>query len=185
MTIRYSFDERKTTQAACHLLGLSGGRSNYMKLIKLLYLADRKAILEDGCPISGDNYVSMDKGPVLSKVYEIIMGKREADYWQSHIEKRERHDVELIHEDVPIEELSEHETDILDGIYGVYGHLNEWQLVRLCHDMLPEWKDPEGSSVPIDVEYILILNGWYQTDIAGLREEVDAANALESLSQVQ
>jgi len=44
---------------------------SYMKLIKLMYLADREALLRWGRPISTDRYVSMDKGPVLSRVLDL------------------------------------------------------------------------------------------------------------------
>ena len=44
--------------------------ADYIKLIKLLYLADRAALIETGSPITGDRYVSMKFGPVLSNVFE-------------------------------------------------------------------------------------------------------------------
>ena len=47
---------------------------SYMKLIKLLYLADREALLRWGRPITFDAYVSMDRGPVLSSVLDLING---------------------------------------------------------------------------------------------------------------
>ena len=37
------FDEAKATQAAAFFLQLRGGQMHYIKLIKLLYLADREA----------------------------------------------------------------------------------------------------------------------------------------------
>ena len=71
MSVRLAFNERKATQAAAHLLRLHGGRMSCMKLIKLLYLADREALLTWGRPISTDRYVSMDRGPVLSRVLDL------------------------------------------------------------------------------------------------------------------
>jgi uncharacterized phage-associated protein len=65
------FNEKKATQVAAQLLRLRGGRMSYMKLIKLMYLADREALLRWGRPISTDRYVSMDKGPVLSRVLDL------------------------------------------------------------------------------------------------------------------
>jgi len=65
------FNERKATQVAAQFLRLRGGRMSYMKLIKLMYLADREALLRWGRPISTDRYVSMDKGPVLSRVLDL------------------------------------------------------------------------------------------------------------------
>ncbi len=53
------FNERKATQAAAYLLQMRGGTMSYMKLIKLLYLADRAALVRFGRPITTDRYVSM------------------------------------------------------------------------------------------------------------------------------
>src|SRR5208282_6704121 len=71
MSVHLPFNERKATEAAARLLKLRGGTMSYMKLIKLLYLADREALLRWGRPISTDRYVSMDKGPVLSRVLDL------------------------------------------------------------------------------------------------------------------
>ena len=71
MSPRLPFNEKKATQAAAHLLKLRGGKMSYMKLIKLLYLADREAILAWGRPITTDGYASMDRGPVLSRVLDL------------------------------------------------------------------------------------------------------------------
>jgi len=49
---------------------------NYLKLMKLLYLADRESMRRNGRPISGDRYVSMDHGPVLSQTLNLINGAR-------------------------------------------------------------------------------------------------------------
>ncbi len=43
MGFRYIFDEKKATQAAGILISKSGGTINYMKLIKLIYLANRES----------------------------------------------------------------------------------------------------------------------------------------------
>ena len=39
---------------------MRGGKMSYMKLLKLLYLVDREALLRWGRPVSTDRYVSMD-----------------------------------------------------------------------------------------------------------------------------
>ncbi len=45
---------------------------SYMKLIKLLYLADREALARWGRPITTDTYVAMKHGPVLSYILNLI-----------------------------------------------------------------------------------------------------------------
>ena len=51
------FREAKTTQAAARLLTLRGGRMNYMKLLKLLYIVEREALLNWGRPVTADRCV--------------------------------------------------------------------------------------------------------------------------------
>ena len=88
MLIMMRFNEVKATQAAARLLRNRGGRMKYLKLIKLLYLADREALSRWGRPITTDNYVSMDNGPVLSQILKRIddgAAPGEPTFWTSHI----------------------------------------------------------------------------------------------------
>jgi uncharacterized phage-associated protein len=178
--ISYRFDERKATQAAAHLIALDGGAVRYMKLLKLLYLADRHAILKQGCPITGDRFVSMRNGPVLSEVLDIIKGKSAAgNYWKEFISEPSDYGVELLCE-APVDELSEQELEWLDYVYSVYGHMSEWQLVEISH-LLPEWEDPGASSNPIPVEQILQAAGASDEEIAAVQAENEAARQIDQL----
>ena len=91
-SIKFPFDERKAKSAASVLLQQEGGRMPYIRLIKLLYLADRESIDRRGRPIVGGRYVSMKYGPVLSEVLDLVRtGGLE---WSEAVEK-ENHDVLL------------------------------------------------------------------------------------------
>src|SRR4051794_10494791 len=79
------FDERKATEATSLLLMLRGNRMHYMKLIKLLYLADREALLRWGRPITTDTFVSMDYGPVVSTIYDLIRRKQNGAVWAEFV----------------------------------------------------------------------------------------------------
>ena len=46
--MRFVFDERRAAQAAARLLDKHGGTMPWLKLVKLLYLADRAALVEGG-----------------------------------------------------------------------------------------------------------------------------------------
>ena len=86
--MRPSFREDKATQAACILIEKEGGRINYMKLLKLMYMADRKALLERGRPITFDEYYSLDRGPILSRTKDLIVEGAfpgQDSFWQHHI----------------------------------------------------------------------------------------------------
>ena len=94
--MKFVFDEEKATQAAALLLERAGGELNYMKLLKLLYLADRQAFIESGYPITGARMVSMDCGPVLSEVYNLITTQSESQsFWQVAITPQTNYTVRL------------------------------------------------------------------------------------------
>src|SRR5688500_6404126 len=68
------YDERRTAQAAAYFLHRAGGQLPVIKLVKLMYLAERLSLFRYGEPITGDKLVSMPNGPVLSRTYDHING---------------------------------------------------------------------------------------------------------------
>ena len=158
--IRLRFREIKTTQAAARLLARAGGRLPYMSLIKLLYLADRQALVTLGKPVTWDLPVSMPHGPVLSRTLDLITDEPEpghASYWHGHISRPDNYEVHLI--EPPLgDQLSPAEEAVLDDVFHRFGHMNRWQLRDFTHT-LPEWTDPHDSSVPISIRDIILHQG--------------------------
>lgn len=152
------FAEEKTAAAAAFLLREAGGGMEYIRLLKLLYLADREAWNRLGRPITGDDYVSMDHGPVLSKTYNLI--KAEGDQqdptgpWQATVERAGRYDVALRGEP-NLGPLSEAEVEILGDTHERFRTMKTWDLIDHLHKTLPEWTNPKGTSIEIDPEDIL------------------------------
>ncbi len=70
--MRFTFNKPKTVQLVGKLITLSGGQINKMKLIKLMYLIDREALIKWGEPVTGDRMVSMPYGPVLSTTLDLL-----------------------------------------------------------------------------------------------------------------
>lgn len=152
----FEFNQRKATQAASYLLNKSNNKMNYLKLIKLMYLLDRRAFGKWERPISGDKYYSMDHGVVVSSIYDLIKLDnpqfQNQTYWHQFI-KRNNYDVELMQEP-ELDELSKREIELLNEIYDDFGDWNERKLVKYTHS-LPEWQDPHGSSIPIYIMDIM------------------------------
>lgn len=147
------FDAEKVTEAAALLLTLRGGQMHYIKLLKLLYIADREAFGAWGIPISNDNYVSMDNGPVLSQTYNLI--KEGGRVWSECISAPfGDYEIKLTSDPPTGKKLSRAEENVLQAVFDRYGHMNRWDLVDIVHGF-PEWKNPHGSSIPIEIEEIL------------------------------
>lgn len=171
--MRFVYEERKAAQAAAILLQLNGGNMYYLQLIKLLYLADRQSLIETGYPITGDKMVSMDRGPVLSHLYSGIMeGTPEHSEWHQSISDPSAYQVRLEHPPGD-EALSDYEIGLLKSIFETYGQMDRWALVRFTHD-LPEWVDPDGSSIPIDVRIILREAGKSDEEIVEIASQAEA-----------
>jgi uncharacterized phage-associated protein len=150
---------------------------SYMKLIKLLYLLDREALVRWGRPVTGDTYVSMKHGPVLSQVLNLITegaGPGEENVWSQYVSAAEGYDVRLQADNFSTDELSRAEERIIAEIFEKYGHMNRWKLVELLHQVLPEWTDPRGSASPINYRDILKASGKEETEVAAIEAELDA-----------
>jgi len=180
--MEFNYDPLKTVQAAALFLKLNRQKMEYMKLIKLLYIADRTALdgLDD--TITGDKYVSMDHGPVLSKVYDLISHGPIYDTnnpWFKYISPPQKYCVELF-ADPGKDELCEEEEEIIEGVYKAFGHINVWKLSNLTH-FIPEWQDPHGSAIPIRIEDILRNLGKSEDDIKAVRRDIFKENYFDML----
>lgn len=155
---------------------------SYMKLIKLLYLVDREALLRWGRPVTGDRYVSMDRGPVLSQTLNLITEEPcpgEETTWAHHISKPENFEVRVT-KDAGEGELSEAEMQLIEEVFGKYGKLSRWELVDLVHG-LREWQDPKGSALPIQYRDILLAGGKSEAEIAAVLDEIDELIVADAL----
>jgi uncharacterized phage-associated protein len=159
------FRDRKVAQIAAFFLSKAAeARLPLLKLMKLLYLADREAIREYGDPMSNDFAVAMPHGPVLSMTFDLINGCTQSSPggWSDYISDRENHDVSLMRpvNISELDELSLAECDILERIWTQYGGMNKWALRDWTHNNCPEWQDPQGSSHPIPVARIASAVGY-------------------------
>ena len=180
--MRLRFKEAKATQVAARLLELRGKSMSYLKLIKLLYIIDREALLRWGRPVTGDRYVSMDHGPVLSQTLNLITEEprpNEQTFWGRHIAHPENFEVRLAHPTTN-DELSEAEMRLIEEIFAKYGHINRWALVDLVHQFR-EWQDPEGSAIPIQYRDILKAGGKTEGETEAILQELDELAMADAL----
>ena len=155
--VKHDLNEKKATQAAARFLAAAGKRMHYLKLLKLMYLMDREALLRWGAPVTNDRYFSLPKGPILGRVKNLMVEEplpSERGFWSDHISSPNSYVIELI-DDAGDDELSEAEEELIDEVFAKYGHIDRFKLIDHLHEILPEWKDPNGSSIPITIADIL------------------------------
>lgn len=184
------FDERTATEMAAYILNRLGGSTEYIKLIKLMYLADRKALEEHQMPISTDRYVSMKYGPVLSNTFDLVRHPPVydvGDFWNEHIEDIGQYQVRLTKK-VPPAKLSLAQEEILGLTCDEFGSWPWGKLVEYTHD-LPEWKNPDADqqgpgSLPLLIEDILIVGMKKdQKFVSEVRENLTAAYQIEGCGE--
>ena len=175
--MRAPYREDKATQAAARLLRLRGGTMSHLKLIKLLYLAERESLTRLGRPLTYDTYCSLPHGPVLSATLDRINTGEcyRNGYWDRVIAPKANNEVSLRDPGaIPHDQLSPAEEALIDEVFTRYGHMGRWELVEVTH-RLPEWVDPDGSALPIDAADILRNEGYSQEEIEELREDWEEA----------
>lgn len=157
---------------------------SYLKLIKLLYLLDREALLRWGRPVTTDRYVSMDNGPVVSRIYSLIREEPAPGtdpLWRRFISAPSNYEVSLTAEP-EIDELSSAEESLIEEIFARYGRQSRWELVNLSHE-LPEWQNPNGSAIPIEYRDILRAGNKTGSEIAAVEAELEALAVAEAMLQ--
>ena len=182
------FNERKTAQAAAYLLHRAGGRLPLIKLLKLMYMAERHSLEHYGEPLTGDSLVSMEHGPVLSRTLNHINGAVPSIQggWDSWISDRAEHDVALrdasmiTDPSLDLTALSESDIDALSTVWDRLGHMEKFDIVKFTHDNCSEWKDPGVSMIPISHGDVFSAVGYSSEQADALERRLNQQRKLES-----
>jgi uncharacterized phage-associated protein len=170
------FREDKATQMAARFLQLAGGRMTYLKLLKLLYVADKQMLLCWGKPIVYDRWLSTPYGPVLSATYDLIKtAGRDATYW-SHYIKTDGYDV-VLEVDPGMEDLSRAEERIIDDVFGRFGNEDHWYPDDDTHS-LPEWEDFTNIAKELTYETVLEVEGLPADAIRDILDNIETQSVL-------
>lgn len=176
------FDIKKAVAASAHLIKSRGGKEDMFVLIKILYYADRSALIQWGKSITGDSLASMDKGPVVSTIYDLLKGKGEEEtliQWSNFISRKSGYDI-VLRKPANTAVLSTRELRVLDEssetIHAIHGSIPKW-----LHAHCPEWQDPHGSSIPIDPSQILRIAKKSEEQIREIEEVNEEVHLLNRL----
>ena len=141
--INFNFDYKKATQGLNHFALKEGGLINKLKVLKLIYFADRFHLRKYGRLITNDIYFAMDYGPVPSNVKDIaeatsFLGDSERDYSSQYIIPIDNATLQSVKQ-VDNSLFSDSDIEALDYIWERFGHLDQFKLAEITHEY-PEWK---------------------------------------------
>jgi hypothetical protein len=173
------FDVEKLIGFAAYVMKkMQRSSMQYIKLIKLMYLSDRESVKLYDRTISNDDLYSMDNGPILSRLLNLIRYDCNSELqtpWNTCFSVS-NYDIE-IHPDKAypfIERLSRAEMKIVDNVVAEFGGRDVWDLIDNYLHHLPEWKNPHGSSIPIRLEDLMRVFDRSEEEIAAVKEENEA-----------
>lgn len=174
------FETRKAAQVTAFFAKKAGGEINILRVTKLVYLADRLSMEKRDHPITGDNFVSMPFGPVNTYTYSYMKGVAPVrnNEWAEFVGSERWHKLPLAR-DIRIEdldELSRADIKILEETWAAYKDVeDQFELADFTHRFCPEWRNPNGSSLPID--FATVYTRLKKSDPVDLAEQIQAERA--------
>ncbi len=153
MKFRFNFDK---FVAALGILLERCGPMTKLKIVKLLYLADRRHFNVYGRPVIGDRYIRMGLGPVptvskelIDQLEEDVMlhirpaveGKELAKYFK--VDRKHKYPLISLGKAPSCDSLSESDVETLEWVAKEYGKLKASSLVNITHRHAA-WKETES-----------------------------------------
>ena len=172
-----AYNEKRAAQTAAFFISHAGGTIEILKLMKLMYLAERESLARYGEPIMGDVLVSMKHGPVLSKTLEHVNGFTDSEdgEWESWISVRAGHQLGLrpAHDrGDQLTQLSDADMEILNFIWNRFGNYDKYKLRDITHQTCLEWEDPGETSQLIPYSRVLNSAGYKPEVIRELEQRM-------------
>ncbi|MDK1031588.1 MAG: Panacea domain-containing protein [Planctomycetia bacterium] len=159
--IVFPYARTKWTEVVRWFLDMHGGGMDLMKLMKLIFLADKAHLVKYGRPIVGGHYYAMRFGPISS---ELLSKLRHCTGTEDVPFIRTANRISPVggcgfNED----EFSESDLEILEEVNSEYGRMDSISLADLTHHMQlwqKNFPDPAArTSRPIPYEDFFLEDG--------------------------
>lgn len=140
--MKSEFDHKKATQAINYFSQKEGGKIDMMKVIKLIYFADRYHLRKYGRPVVNDTYWAMSFGPVGTTVKDIagfsqFLDEEELRYAVEYLAKGDSYFI-LSKNKVDDKVFSDSDVEALEFAYSTFGKFGQFDLAEITHKY-PEW----------------------------------------------
>jgi uncharacterized phage-associated protein len=173
------FRARKAAQVAAFFTISAGGKIDKLKLIKLIYLAERESAAQRDHLMLNDQYYSLEHGPICSATLNGINGRADTGAWRKYINLTDKTvTVRRSTARDDLDQISNSDLEILKKVWSEFGHMKPMEIRQWTHDHCPEYQDvPAGKSLPIPCEDIFEALG--KPNAIAMAEEIQARRRLE------
>ncbi len=175
----FRIDQTKAIQAVAFLLKQKRATKtdNYMRLLKLLYVADRESLQETGRPITGDRFMAMEHGPSLSHLLDLARQRTFGlSEWDKYIELNE-YEITLI-QDPGNERLCPYDVDKLMDVYKRFQGFGPYKVAKET-EKFREWiknKPEPGGRNYISLSDVLDALGrqdWFDAILEDAQDDAE------------
>ena len=151
--IKFKFNKQKSIEAVLYLISKSGKNTyDLYKIVKMIFEADKYHLNNYMRPVTGDHFVSMAKGIVPSKIYDLCKNDDpKAPFYKDSPRKIKANRI------ANCEYLSESDIEALDKAFFKLDPLTFSQICNLNHAENPAWGKNyvEGSSKKISFDQLI------------------------------
>jgi len=163
---------KKITQVINYFARKAGGIDK-LKLVKLIYFADKYHLRRYGRTVTGDIYFAMKLGPVPSAVLDLLnnnifANENSQKYFRKYVEIQKDHTI-ISKKEVDFEFLSESDIEAMNFVYDLFANKEAGYLVNLTHKT-PEYKKHERSVQTLNRDLMDLLDFFEDSDDPVARE---------------
>ncbi len=174
------FRSRKSAQMCAYFALADGGTIEKLKLIKLIYLSERKFLSEYHHPMLFDELYSLPNGPICSATLNGIDGIIHDELWSEYIARNGNIVVAVSSLDRDgLNEVSDAEMDVISSIWDDFGQMTSSQIRNYTHEHCKEYTETEKARVPIS--YRKIFEALGEEDAAEIAAEIDEMVQIEGI----
>lgn len=133
-----------TIEAFHYIITKLGTSVDRLKLIKLIYLADKYHLINYGHTITHDTYFAMPLGVVGYAAKDVLsfddfsLSEEEYEYASTLLKKTGENNFDINEKSAEYDMLSETDISALDFVINHFGKMNQWELRDYTHKY-PEW----------------------------------------------
>lgn len=176
------FRSRKAAQiCAFFAVKTTKGIIEKLKLIKLVYFAERRVLADHHRPMLFDELFSLPHGPICSSTLNGIDGAIHGHIWDDFLARNGNNIVAIKNFGrADLDEISDDETEVLEGVWNELGHMTASQLRNHSHDKCAEYTETTGR-IPIAYRQVLEALGVSEVEAESVEREIAAIRCEESV----
>lgn len=153
--------ERQAAQLAAAFILKAGRPVGAVRLMKLMYLAERESMRRTGLPIVFDEIYAMREGMMLSRTFDLMTAQQgnPKGEWARYIAPLSHAGLGVCQGvgESSLDGLSRGDLDVIEFVWAKHGQGNRDKLVHDVHHKLDEWvahwEDPSRRRAAVPVPY--------------------------------